>query len=681
MPRFLLPFLLISFLSACGGSEDSTDPDDLDGDGVPNELDAFPRDAKESVDTDGDGIGDNSDPVRDTNFGDLALGTGVGTGFINGVMSNRLDEWGWAVPAYGSTTVEVSIVDKTNENQMYLGLVTLQFISTCSQLGLAYFTPALLQASGIAAVTYQDNGCGKTRGVRDNIVAFIASEDESGNVIAEVTARTTIDVEPTIIGEIQFIEALPNTIALKGFASEATPSLSAVSFQVLDAWGAPLAGHEVLFELDHEYAGASLIENSCIADEQGKVTAMLSAGYAAGPMKVNAKVQQYGVDDNLIDTFVAQSNSINISSSLGNQGGFNISTNKLNPHSWDEIGNQIDIAVHWGDQHQNPVLDGTIVNFKTSGGLIDDSCETLEGACSVKWSSGIPKPVDGYVTILAYASGQGDFQDKNDNGLFDIGENYITYGEAWLDANGNGSFDGDDLYQTDLDIDNDGTNDFDWNITDNFYERVIDANSNEEFDPIPGTKYQGINCSEEAKSQGHCTELMDVNASLRLQMSAGNDALIEGPFLMDENGEYDYSQTVSCIDGRSGQANITWRVADSLQRRNHVPMGTKITYQVDNVTVTSEKGTGDMPSTKPADVLPVWEAISVNAALTSAQRKEKYLNERGSLIEVGITKPDEADPAIEFGTINLVVETLDGIKRSPDSELRFDILGNTCPAP
>jgi len=58
MRRFCLPFLLISFLSACGASD--TNPD-LDGDGVVNEMDAFPRDALESVDSDGDGVGNNAD--------------------------------------------------------------------------------------------------------------------------------------------------------------------------------------------------------------------------------------------------------------------------------------------------------------------------------------------------------------------------------------------------------------------------------------------------------------------------------------------------------------------------------------------------------------------------------------------------------------------------------------------
>ena len=73
-------FFLLSacalFLTACGGGDNNTadsgiiiaptpDPSaqnpDSDGDGVPDELDAFPNDASESKDTDGDGVGDLAD--------------------------------------------------------------------------------------------------------------------------------------------------------------------------------------------------------------------------------------------------------------------------------------------------------------------------------------------------------------------------------------------------------------------------------------------------------------------------------------------------------------------------------------------------------------------------------------------------------------------------------------------
>lgn len=52
-----------------------TDPDS-DGDGVPNAEDAFPNNPLETVDTDGDGIGDNADPDDDNN-GILDVDEGV----------------------------------------------------------------------------------------------------------------------------------------------------------------------------------------------------------------------------------------------------------------------------------------------------------------------------------------------------------------------------------------------------------------------------------------------------------------------------------------------------------------------------------------------------------------------------------------------------------------------------
>jgi len=665
------------------GIGDNSDqyPLDYDNDGVADVIDIFPLDPNESIDSDGDGIGDNSDPVFNIDFEHIAIGNGVGSEFQEGVARTNLGSNGESLSAGGSVWVSVDIVDKLNNNEEYLRPVSVYFVSSCEQIGLAKFTPSKLLVSGMAVVTYQDIGCGRTYGTRDNIVAIVGWEDEQGNFISEATAATQIDVEPKKVGVIQFIKALPSTIALKNFGSETTPSLSSVSFRILDLVGNPLVGHEVYFELDHEYAETSLLLNSAISDDEGVASVLLSAGVATGTMTVKAEVHQYNSTGTRTGTLSTYSTPVTIASSLASLDNFTLSSSLSNPHAWDITGNQVDITAHVGDSYQNPVLNGTVIHFRASGGLIDDSCETLGGVCSVKWSSSNPKPVDGGVTISAYVLGQGDFQDKNANGLFDYGEAYTSSGEFWFDGNGNGSFDENVSYQPDLDIDNDGDNDFNWEIKDGFYEDYIDSNNNEKFDKFSNNKYQGINCSESAKQQGHCAALLDVSASLRLQMSAGNDVLIEGPFLMQENGEYDYSQIANCVDGRSGAHKVAWRVADSLQRRNHLPMGTNISYQSRNVVVTTEKGIGVMHSTPPAPVLPVWELIPENAALTPGQRKEKYLNERGSVIEIGIVNPDVVDPSVEYGTINLVVETLDGELRSPASALRIDIRGNTCPAP
>ena len=53
------------------------DPLDLDGDGVPNEDDAFPEDPEESEDSDGDGVGDNADLVAGVNDSMVTYGAAV----------------------------------------------------------------------------------------------------------------------------------------------------------------------------------------------------------------------------------------------------------------------------------------------------------------------------------------------------------------------------------------------------------------------------------------------------------------------------------------------------------------------------------------------------------------------------------------------------------------------------
>jgi hypothetical protein len=60
------------------------DPD-ADGDGIPNDRDAFPLDKKESVDTDGDGIGDNKDTDDDND------GTPDATEARRGTDTKRVD--------------------------------------------------------------------------------------------------------------------------------------------------------------------------------------------------------------------------------------------------------------------------------------------------------------------------------------------------------------------------------------------------------------------------------------------------------------------------------------------------------------------------------------------------------------------------------------------------------------
>src|SRR6185369_13293017 len=121
------------------------------------------------------------------------------------------------------------------------------------------------------------------------------------------------------------------------------------------------------------------------------------------------------------------------------------------------------VTARLSDHFHNPVPDGTAVSFTTNGGSIQPSCTTINGACSVTWTSQNPRPFVpginvGRATIHAYAVGEEAFVDLNGNGVADTGEftdNSEAYrddnengvrdvSEPFIDFNGNGQFDGPD---------------------------------------------------------------------------------------------------------------------------------------------------------------------------------------------------------------------------------------------
>ncbi len=814
MPRFILPILLISFLSACGGGSDNPD---IDGDGIANGVDAFPRDAKESMDTDGDGVGDNSDafPADETEtldsdldgvgdntdafpndkdetldldgdgvgnnsdafpddenetldsdgdgvgdnadefpfdfdndgipdltdmfpqdpnesidsdgdgvgdnsdafpndknqttdsncdgVGDntdveaipdntpgagIGLGDGVGDAYHAGVVKTGLNE-GETLSANGSTNVMVHVVEESCDNFALLSPQKIYFTSTCAQLGLAEFIPAMVIANGTAASVYHDMGCGKADGAADSVVAYLGVDDGSGNVIAMATARAEINVAPGQVGVIKFMQAVPSIIALKGLGTENTPSSSIVAFQVVNEFGNYVSERTVHFELDYEYGNAELSSESAITDQEGKVSVVLKAGYATGTVKIKASINILDANGDLDYTVTTMSAPIRMATSLGTQSNFTLSADVLNPAAWEWNDSLVNITARLGDHYQNSVVDGTPVYFRATGGLIEASCLTENGICSVKWYSRNPRPADGIVTIVAQARGQGGYQDSNGNGLYDLGESFTAYGESFEDANGNGLFDEGTAYQPDLDIDDDGANDFSWDAaayqvnvassgdssvaTTYFHEEIIDSNQNGILDPTPANKYQGVNCSESAEADGHCAEQIDLVKTLRLQLSAAKGTHIEGPFLWDANlDRYDTSSVATCVDasGSGGAKSIAWRVSDSVQRRNHLAFGSKVSLVTEDVSILSDN-VGEIQSISPVAVLPVWEAGN---NLTGDDKRYNYLVSRGHLFSAKILRPELFSAITGMGTIALKVATVDDTELLSNT-LDVDLLG------
>jgi hypothetical protein len=129
------------------------------------------------------------------------------------------------------------------------------------------------------------------------------------------------------------------------------------------------------------------------------------------------------------------------------------------------------VTVRMADQYGNPVSNGTTVNFVTEGGAIGTSaqgaCQTVDGACTVPLVSQNFRPVDGRVTVLAFAQGIPTFVDANGDGQYNCttystpagasattvyrplvdtcvsgGEDFEKRGDAFLDTNVDGTYDG-----------------------------------------------------------------------------------------------------------------------------------------------------------------------------------------------------------------------------------------------
>jgi len=105
------------------------------------------------------------------------------------------------------------------------------------------------------------------------------------------------------------------------------------------------------------------------------------------------------------------------------------------------------ITVRVGDRENQILTDAHTVLFKTEWGLIDPSCVTENGSCTVTWqtSSGDTAPADHKNTILAYTLGEESFTDVNGNAIFDDGDNanpaFDDLEEPFVDSNRNRIYD------------------------------------------------------------------------------------------------------------------------------------------------------------------------------------------------------------------------------------------------
>ena len=146
------------------------------------------------------------------------------------------------------------------------------------------------------------------------------------------------------------------------------------------------------------------------------------------------------------------------------QRNFTIAASDFQPSVLDEEGFhvlEVTITAYIGDRNNQAITGSHTVYFETEWGVIDPSCVTVDGACSVIWKTASfntdffwpDNDTGGYAagspasTIVAYTLGEESFTDLNDNNLFDDDDNLLgtalfnDFEEAYIDIGNDGAFD------------------------------------------------------------------------------------------------------------------------------------------------------------------------------------------------------------------------------------------------
>ncbi|MEP1469921.1 MAG: hypothetical protein ABJK20_16965 [Halieaceae bacterium] len=483
----------------------------------------------------------------------LQIGSFQNGTFVPGEIDLNLDE----LVAGGSARLRVAIVDENGN--ITDSTEQVRFSSSCSVSGQASFSSTggaemvsrltVETSEGSAEATYQTEGCAGT----DAITAELLSNGG--------TASASVAIMAPEAGFVGWITTNPindnnsSLIALRGTGSANRTEKATVTFQVctttptVDAPCDPISGANVNFSLSNSLGGIALQSTSGSTDTNGEVDAVVQSGNVSTSVFVTAEI-----DGGAGNT----SNDIVVSTGLPDQNSISLSASVLNVDgALDFDGRTAELTVRLADKFNNPVADGTSAVFTTEYGSIDTSCVTVNGGCSVTWTSQNPRlpvfnqdlvrdigdpdydclshngtfgacpddlgPIRGLrTTILVTVVGEEYFVDSNGNGLYDEGEPFDNLPEAFVDHNEDGVY-------TPVE----GPN------CDSIFEEsrceaagaeetFVDFNGDGKYslnvDPSTGQGvYNGSLCPEEGDGVFCSRELVSTRDSIVLIMSADND--------------------------------------------------------------------------------------------------------------------------------------------------------------
>jgi hypothetical protein len=364
--------------------------------------------------------------------------------------------------AGGTVGLQVALADSAG--QRVLSPTPVNFSSNCVSSGRASIDETVFTVSGIAKATFEDINCAGTTGIDDVLLASININETSK------TASTIIQISGEQLGAIEFVSASPSAIVLKGTGGQGKQETSTLTFLVKSALGNPVAQQAVDFSLSTNVGGISLHPESGLTNSQGYISTQVVAGTVPTAVRVNASAEL--TNDNQTVSVQSQSDLLSINTGLPEQRSMSLSSTELNVEADSFTGGTALITAWLADNFNNPVPDGTTVNFTTEGGVIQPSCNTQNGRCNVTWTAKEPRVADHRITILATALGHETFFDTNGNNTFDgqdgaamvdlaassgferiapQSSGFVDMTEAWRDDNENRQYDIGELF---FDFDN-----------------------------------------------------------------------------------------------------------------------------------------------------------------------------------------------------------------------------------
>ena len=469
-----------------------------------------------------------------------SIGFAVGSAAVT-VTAPVLGVGAAPLSAFGTTSITVAVS---------IGGVSIAdgehvtFSSPCGNAGKAVLSGADT-AGGLAQGSYKDNGCAGT----DLITASIAGV---------TSPSTTLVISTPATGSIQFVSATPSSISLKGTGGV---EAAQVRFRVLDTGGKPLSGKTVTFGLSTTVGGITLTPptpDTATSDADGLVVTTVNSGTVSTPVRVTASTP--GAIPGV--TLTTQSSALTITTGIPDQDSFTMGATKLNVE--DIHGNTTVLVARLADHFNNPVPDGTIVNFTTEGGSIVGSCSTVtddsgNSNCSATLTVQEPRlAFDGRYSVMAYAVGEESFTDLNGNGVADVAPNEL------LDQNGAST----DLPEAFRDDNENGVRDAN--------EPFFDFNQNGVYDG-PDGKYSGVLCDIAKSSAGTCSADRHIHARKSIVIIFSGSAAVISMISPS-------SSSIDLQKGLPGRCNgqttdVDLRIVDA--RGNPMPVGTKIDITAD----------------------------------------------------------------------------------------------------